>query len=284
MASRSRCGACEAGRAPAGQIGAGSRNPQAWHRNLPALARSASESSVSANATTIRPTHGGLFSRSWSTYRALPLRPQYSRCPLRVHPTHDGCCSDGLVARFRTIPKQHDLWPVKNLKDFQILSPRAEAVGMLDQSRSDHSVRADRTACAGWEHQNPDRARVRPCRTLRLTNANRDPSSLSATKQPLRQRLAQPARESATVLLAGSAPDRYGAEIINTVAGRLLLSSECPAHPKGLVSLGLVAPRPPRPTVGGHVVWGQHGRLGIAYVDWSGPETLYKCESPIRVS
>ena len=196
---------------------------------------------MSTNATTIRLTHGGLFSRSWSTYRALPPRPQYSRCPLGVHPTHDGCCSDALVASFRTIPKQHDLWPVKNLKDSQLLSPRAEAVGMLDQSRSDRSVRADRTACAGWEHQAPNRARVRPCRTLRLTDANRDSSSLSATKQPLRQRLAQPARESVTALLAGSAPGRYVAEITNTVAGRLLLPGECPVRHQGLVSLGLFA-------------------------------------------
>ena len=68
------------------------------------------------------------------------------------------------------------LRPVKNVKDFQFSSPRAEAVGILDQSRSDPFVGADWTACAGWEHQDPDGARVRPRRTMRLTNANRDPS------------------------------------------------------------------------------------------------------------
>ena len=142
------------------------------------------------------------------------------------------------------------------------MSPRAEAVGILDQSRSHRLVRA------GWKHQDPDRARVRPCRTLRLASANRDPSYLSATKQPLRQRLAQPAQESATALLAGSASVRCGAEIIITVDARLRLSGECPAHTKGLVSLDLFAPLPPRPTVGvmssgvksrgensGHTVW-----------------------------
>ena len=36
---------------------------------------------------------------------------------------------------------------------------------------------------------------------------------------------------------------------MNTVTGRLRLSGECPAHPKGIVSLGLFAMRPPRPTV-----------------------------------
>ena len=140
-------------------------------------------------------------------------------------------------------------WPVKDVKDFQLLRPSAEAVGILDQSRSDRSVGADRTACAGWEHQDPDPARVRH-QTLRLANANRDPSSPSATKQPLRQRLVQPARQSATALIAGSPQGRYGAQFINTVAGRLRLSGECPAHHQGLVSLGLFAQRPPRPTVG----------------------------------
>ena len=70
--------------------------------------------------------------------------------------------------------RPHDLWPVKNVKDFRLLSPRAEAVGILDQSRSDRFVGADRTACARWKHQDPDRVRIRPRCTLRLANANRD--------------------------------------------------------------------------------------------------------------
>ena len=75
-----------------------------------------------------------------------------------------------------TVRREHDLWPVKNVKDLQRLSRRAEAVGILDQSRSDRFDGADRTACAGRKHQDPDRARVRPRRTPRLTDANRDPS------------------------------------------------------------------------------------------------------------
>ena len=66
--------------------------------------------------------------------------------------------------------------PVENDKDFQFMSPGAEAVRLLDQPRSDRFFGADRTACAGWEPRDRDRAPVRPHRTLRLTNANRDRS------------------------------------------------------------------------------------------------------------
>ena len=98
--------------------------------------------------------------------------------------------------------------------------------------------------------------RVRPRRTPRHTSASRDPSHLSATKQPIRQRLAQPARKSGATHLSGtdpplrssldSLPPAMGAAIISMAAGCLPLSGGRPAHPEGLVSIGLFAKHPPR--------------------------------------
>ena len=56
-----------------------------------------------------------------------------------------------------------------------------------------------------------------------------------------------------TVPLVGSGPPK-GAEIINTVAGRLPPSAERLTHTKGLASLGLIARRPSRPHALGQVV------------------------------
>ena len=47
---------------------------------------------------------------------------------------------------------------LRMLRNFQLLSQRAEAVGILDQSRSDRFDGVERTACTGWKHQDPDRA------------------------------------------------------------------------------------------------------------------------------
>ena len=100
------------------------------------------------------------------------------------------------------------------------MSPSAEVAGMLDQSRADRFVGTDRTGGAAWGHQDPDRARVRPRRTPRHSSANRNPSHLSATKQPLLaqaratgaivRREAPVRHRSATAIFGGSSPARYG--------------------------------------------------------------------------
>ena len=101
------------------------------------------------------------------------------------------------------------------------MSPGAEVARILNQSRADRFVGIDRTAGAARKHQDPDRARVRPRRTPRHSSANRDPRRLSATKQPLWQRLVTGAivrrdalvrHLSATAIFAGSIPARHGGQ------------------------------------------------------------------------
>ena len=64
------------------------------------------------------------------------------------------------------------------------MSPGAVAVRLLDQPRSDRFFGADRTACAGWEPRDRDRAPVRPRRTLRLPMQIVIPASCPPRKSP----------------------------------------------------------------------------------------------------
>ena len=94
-------------------------------------------------------------------------------------------------------------------------------------------------------HLGRNRERVRLRRTLCATDANRDPSRLTAAHPASRKPPGHPAWESGTARsLESELPrpsTRYplpltAAEIIRTVAGRLPLSAEGPTHPKSLYS------------------------------------------------
>lgn len=63
------------------------------------------------------------------------------------------CCR----GRQRAVPgfRQHDLWPVENVKDFQLLTPGVDAIGIPDPSRSALSAGAHRTACSGFAAPRP---------------------------------------------------------------------------------------------------------------------------------
>ena len=78
--------------------------------------------------------------RGAACMHAAPGRPAL---PMREKP-----CSE---SRHR----QHDLWPVENVKDFQLLTLGVDAIGIPDQSRSDLSAGAQRTACGGFEAPRP---------------------------------------------------------------------------------------------------------------------------------
>ena len=131
-----------------------------------------------------------------------------------------------------------------------------------------------------------------PCASAPSPNATpcqcKSCSQLAVRREkPLRQKLAQPGRQYANALLAGSASSRCGARIISTVAGQVRLSGECPVHPKGLVSLGLFAKRQSRPTISVMSSGNTRARKGYLQVDpWPSADDLQSACSvaPLRVS
>ena len=159
------------------------------------------------------------------------------------------------------VPRQHDLRPVENVKEFWLLSAGVDAIGSLISRAwiagsarigwvAAGSGHQDRGECARGDSPNAKRY----VRERRSQPTDRRESTLSGTARAF--------GVGDSTLRAWLEPIRRGAsldplsavEVISMVAGRLPPSSAHPTRPKVLVSPSLISNRLSRTPPRGHVV------------------------------
>ena len=148
---------------------------------------------------------------------------------------------DQTISEARSGLRGHDLWQFRNVDAFWLLSAGVDAIRIPDRCGLDRFVQPNRTACADSGDQDFDCGRECP-RRLPLGYAwNRDPSQLSATKQPSREPLARskcrkthapPLRRCTPCWEPPGPPRSVTAGIGSAVASGRSPSAERPTRPK----------------------------------------------------
>ena len=139
--------------------------------------------------------------------------------------------------------REHDFWQFRNGNGVWLLSAGAYPINIPDRCQLDRFVQPNRTACADSDDQDFDCGRVRPRRLLLRYAWNRDPSQLSATNQPARNRWRAQSAANPTRLLCAAPPLRsllrvsgsppsLTARIVSAVASGRSPSAKRPTHPK----------------------------------------------------
>ena len=184
--------------------------------------------------------------------------------------------------------REHDFWLFRNRKRSWVLSGGVDPIRIPDRCGLGRFVQPNRTACADSGDRDFDREREHPRRLPPRYAWNRDPSQLSATNQPARNRWRAQSAANPTRLLCAAPPLRsllrvsgsppsLTARIVSAVSSGRPPSAERPTHPKRSCFTGPGREATALTARGGHVVF----RLApLRGGDWQDSEQLARPDSP----